>query len=70
MIIIERIHNLETGETIDIEREETAEEKKYRLDIEKQSALLQAEAEAKETARQAVLDRLGLSADEAKLLLG
>jgi hypothetical protein len=29
-----------------------------------------AEAEAKEVARQAILDRLGLTADEAKLLLG
>ena len=29
-----------------------------------------AEAEAKEAARQAILDRLGLTADEAKLLLG
>jgi hypothetical protein len=28
------------------------------------------EAEAKEAARQAILDRLGLTADEAKLLLG
>jgi len=31
---------------------------------------LQAEAEAKATARQAVLDRLGLTAEEAQLLLG
>jgi len=30
----------------------------------------QAEAEAKALARQAILDRLGLTADEAKLLLG
>jgi len=29
-----------------------------------------AEAEAKQAARQAILDRLGLTADEAKLLLG
>jgi hypothetical protein len=29
-----------------------------------------AEAEAKETQRQAILDRLGLTADEAKLILG
>lgn len=29
-----------------------------------------AEADAKEAARQAILDRLGLTADEAKLLLG
>jgi hypothetical protein len=30
----------------------------------------QAEAEVKATARQAILDRLGLTADEAALLLG
>ena len=70
MIITERVHNLETGETVDIEREETDQEKKYRLDTEKQVALLNAEAEAKETAKAAILDRLGLTADEAKLLLG
>jgi hypothetical protein len=29
-----------------------------------------AEAEAKEAARQALLDKLGITADEAKLLLG
>jgi hypothetical protein len=29
-----------------------------------------AEAKAKETQRQAILDRLGLTADEAKLILG
>jgi hypothetical protein len=31
---------------------------------------LKVEAEAKETARQALLDKLGITADEAKLLLG
>ena len=31
---------------------------------------LQAEDEAKATARQALLDKLGITADEAKLLLG
>ena len=33
-------------------------------------ATRKAEAEAKETQRQAILDRLGLTADEAKLILG
>ena len=42
----------------------TATASKIRLDNEK------AEAEAKAQARQAILDRLGLTADEAKLLLG
>ena len=31
---------------------------------------LKAEAETKETQRQAILDRIGLTADEVKLLLG
>ena len=32
--------------------------------------IAESEAEAREAARQAILDRLGLTADEAKLLLG
>jgi hypothetical protein len=32
--------------------------------------IFKAELEAKEAARQAILDKLGLTADEAKLLLG
>ncbi len=70
MKIIERIFNAETGETVDIERDETAAEKKEREISQKQAAIIKAEAEAKETSKQAILDRLGLTADEAKLLLG
>jgi hypothetical protein len=63
-----RIHNVETDEIID--REMTAEEfAEYQADQAVQAAK-QAEAEAKAEARQAVLDRLGLTADEAALLLG
>jgi len=36
----------------------------------KNEARIKAEAKAKETARQAILDRLGLTADEAAILLG
>ncbi len=60
--------NCETGE--EILREATKAEKddaKIRQQI---VADREAEAEAKEAARQAILDRLGLTADEAKLLLG
>jgi hypothetical protein len=57
-----------------IEKEMTAKEKKDReLDIANsvaETAARQSEAEAKETAKAAILDRLGLTADEAKLLLG
>jgi hypothetical protein len=70
MKIIERIFNAETGETVDIERDETASEKKQREAKAKEIAAELAEAEAKAVARQAILDRLGLTADEAKLLLG
>jgi hypothetical protein len=70
MKITEKQFNLETGEETIIEREETAAETKARLDYAKEIAAKQAEAEAKATARQAILDRLGLSADDAALLLG
>ena len=63
-----RIHNIETDEVID--REMTAAEFKiYEAD---QAAELarKAEAEAKAAQLQAILDKLGLTADEARLLLG
>ena len=67
-----KIHNTETDEVI--EREMTnAEFVKYQklieiTQVEKEQK--QAELVTRETARQAILDRLGLTADEAKLLLG
>jgi hypothetical protein len=67
---IEKEFNLITGEETIIERDETAAEKKLREASEKEFALLQSEIEAKQAARQVILDRLGLTADEAKLLLG
>jgi inosine/xanthosine triphosphate pyrophosphatase family protein len=70
MKIVERTFNAETGETVDIERNETAQEKSEREQTELKRAALIAEAEAKETQRQAIADRLGLTADELKLLLG
>ncbi len=70
MKIIEKEFNALTGEETITERDETAAEKKARETKEKEIAALQAEAEAKETARQAIADRLGLTADELKLLLG
>jgi hypothetical protein len=63
-----RIHNTETNEVID--REMTASEfVQYEAD---QAALTakQAEAEANALAKSALLERMGLSEDEAKLLLG
>jgi hypothetical protein len=63
-----RIHNVETDEIIDREMND-AEFAQYEADKAAASAA-QAEAEAKKVERQAILDRLGLTADEAKLLLG
>jgi hypothetical protein len=69
MKIIEKEFNAITGEETITEREETAAEQSAREAREAERATQQAEAEAKATARQAILDRLGLTADEAKLLL-
>ena len=66
---IERIFNVETGETIDIERDETAAEKKEREETIAKQAELAAEAEAKAQAKAALLAQLGITAEQAKLLL-
>jgi hypothetical protein len=63
-----RIHNIETNEVIDREMND-AEFAQSQIE-QAEEALKQAETEAKATARQAVLDRLGLTAEEAQLLLG
>lgn len=62
-----KIHNAETGEVI--EREANAEElAQMELDRIKFEAE-QAETKAKETAKAALLVKLGITEDEAKLLL-
>lgn len=63
-----RIHDAETNEIIDREMND-AEFASYEADQATQAAV-KAEADAKAAQRQAILDRLGLSSDEAKLLLG
>jgi predicted oxidoreductase len=63
-----RIHNVENDEIIDREMT-TAEFNQYKKDAEN-VAKQQAEIETKQAARQSLLDRLGITADEAKLLLG
>jgi hypothetical protein len=63
-----RIHNTETNEVID--REMTDDEfAEYQAD-QAQHARREAEAEAKATARQALLNKLGITQEEAQLLLG
>ena len=63
-----RIHNAETNEVIDREMNED-EFAIYEADQAAQ-AIEQAEAATKETQRQALLDRLGITSEEAKILLG
>jgi hypothetical protein len=63
-----RIHNAETDEVID--REMTnAEFAQYELD-QANELQIKNEIKAKADEKQALLDRLGITADEAKLLLG
>lgn len=69
MKIIEKEYNIQTGEETIIEREETQSEKDLRLKLEAEAAILQAEAEEKATAKAALLKRLGITAEEAALLL-
>ena len=63
-----RIHNLETNEIVD--REMTDDEfEKYQAGQAEQAIKL-AEAEAKAAQKAALLERLGITEDEARLLLG
>jgi hypothetical protein len=63
-----RIHNVETDSIVD--REMTAEE--YAVHLEQSAALaeLKVQAEAKAQAKSELLSRLGITAEEAELLLG
>ena len=63
-----RIHNIETNEVIDREMND-AEFAQYEANQIAQATAQAAEA-AKAAQKQAVLDRLGLTAEEASLLLG
>jgi hypothetical protein len=63
-----RIHNVETDEVIDREMND-AEFAAYEADQAAQ-ATAKAESEAKATAKAELLERLGITAEEAQLLLG
>jgi hypothetical protein len=65
---IVRIHNTETDEVID--REMTAAEFKIYESDQAAELLRKTETESKAAQRQAILDKLGLTADEAQLLIG
>ncbi len=63
-----RIHNIETDEVIDREMTDT-EFAQYEADEAKHKER-QAESEAKAAQKAALLERLGITEDEARLLLG
>jgi len=63
-----RIHNAETGETID--REMTDEEYSNYLNIQKQFQEEQEKLIEMAKKRQDLLDKLGITEEEAQLLLG
>jgi hypothetical protein len=63
-----KLHDLATNEVI--EREMTAAEYKEYENSTSYYAVKQAEAEAKAAQRQALLSRLGITEEEARILLG
>jgi len=69
MKIIEKEFNALTGKETITERDETVIEKKAREKHESDLLQAQAEAKAKATAKAALLAKLGITAEEAKLLL-
>ncbi len=69
MKIIERIHDLSTNEVTEVERNMNAEElAQHQADLAKAEAIATAEAE-KAVDKAALLAKLGITEDEAKLLL-
>jgi hypothetical protein len=70
MKIIEKTFDVATGEETITERNETPNEKKEREAFEKEIAAKKLEFESKTAQRQAIADRLGLTADELQILLG
>ena len=69
MIIREMNLNVITGEDILTEREETKAEKESREEFEATMKIIQANEEKRAISKAALLERMGLTADEAALLL-
>lgn len=69
MKIIEKIYDVQTDEETLIERDETPAEKLIREKLEGDIAAKALENSTKEAARKAILDKLGITEEEAKLLL-
>ena len=70
MKIIEKEFNVETGEETITEREETPTEKALREKLQAEFEAEKAEAESKQAQRLAIAEKLGLTIDELKVLLG
>jgi hypothetical protein len=70
MKILEKIYDVTTGEETIIERDETVDEINSRLEIQKKVEDRQAEAAVEAATRAALLTRLGITAEEARILLG
>jgi hypothetical protein len=66
------IIDCETNEIIERElnKAEKDQQKIDQAEFTKAQALIKAEADAKEAAKQVILDRIGLTADELKTILG
>lgn len=69
---MKHIVNCETGEQtlVPLSDEDLAQQETDEANYLAAKAIADAEAEAKTAEKQALLDRLGISAEEAKLLLG
>lgn len=69
MKIIEKIIDIQTGEETIVEREETKTEETSRLEFQAKLAAAEEEALALATAKSDLLEKLGITEEEAKLLL-
>jgi hypothetical protein len=69
MKIIEKEFNVITGETTFTERDETPQEEASRLEHAAQVVALQAESAQNATAKAALLAQLGITEEQARLLL-
>lgn len=69
MKIIEKIVDIQTGEETILEREMTEVEKNQFDADEAAAKIAQAEFKAKSEAKAAILEKLGITEDEAKILL-
>jgi hypothetical protein len=70
MKIVEYNYDVQTGQDTVIERDATAQEQAEREAFKAAAQASAAEATAKAAQRQAILNRLGITEEEARILLG